>query len=83
MQLKENFLKTKLGVYLPFLILAFCLWYLAYSFDQDDFFNILPFYTLAFAAWIFVMRADLASGVYQIQLTKDGKVANYKLVVNN
>lgn len=59
MQLKENFLKTKLGVYLPFLILAFCLWYLAYSFDQDDFFNILPFYTLAFAAWIFVMRADL------------------------
>ncbi|MBK6497896.1 MAG: hypothetical protein IPG00_06890 [Saprospiraceae bacterium] len=35
------------------------MWYLAYSFDQDDFFNILPFYTLAFAAWIFVMRADL------------------------
>lgn len=27
--------------------------------------------------------SDLASGVYQIQLTKDGKVANYKLVVNN
>ncbi|MBK6989957.1 MAG: VCBS repeat-containing protein [Bacteroidetes bacterium] len=27
--------------------------------------------------------SDLASGIYQIRLTKDGKTANYKLVVNN
>ncbi|MBP6532615.1 MAG: T9SS type A sorting domain-containing protein, partial [Bacteroidia bacterium] len=27
--------------------------------------------------------SDLASGVYQIRVTKDGKVGNYKLVVNN
>lgn len=27
--------------------------------------------------------SDLASGVYHLRVTKDGKVANYKLVVNN
>ncbi len=59
MQLKEDFSKTKLAIYLPFIVLASCLWYVAYNFDQNDFFYILPFYTLAFGAWIFVMRGNL------------------------
>jgi len=57
--LKEDFSKTKLAIYLPFIVLASCLWYVAYNFDQNDFFYILPFYTLAFGAWIFVMRGNL------------------------
>ena len=59
MQLNEDFSKTKLAIYLPFIVLASCLWYVAYNFDQNDFFYILPFYTLAFGAWIFVMRGNL------------------------
>lgn len=64
MPYKANFLDKHLGQPIVFyaiaLLWASCIWYISYSFGQKDFFRFFPFYTFAFAAWIWLFQQDLS-----------------------